>query len=52
VPGWKRMVSCKNEAEGKRGTLHFSLDMNQPTWKKRMVFRFVDRENPAPQPLE
>ena len=52
VPVWKRMVSCKNEAEGKRGILHFSLDMNQPTWKKRMVFRFVDRENPAPQPLE
>jgi len=41
VPRWKRILTCKNEfPEGTKGTLHYSLDMNQPTWKKRMVFRF------------
>jgi exoribonuclease R len=44
VPQWKRLVSCKNE--GGKGRLHFSLDMAQSTWKRRMVFRFVDTENP------
>jgi exoribonuclease R len=43
VPAWKRLVSCKNE--GGKGKLHFSLDMSQSTWKRRMVFRFVDTEN-------
>lgn len=43
VPDWKRIVTYKNEfSEGTKGTLHFSLDMNQSTWKRRMVFRFVD----------
>ena len=41
VPDWKRIVTCKNSfPEGTKGTLYFSLDMNQSTWKKRMVFRF------------
>lgn len=46
VPMWKRIITCKNdEKEGTKGTLHFSLDMNQPTWKRRMVFKFVGTEN-------
>lgn len=41
VPDWKRIITCKNEfPEGTEGSLYFSLDMNQTTWKKRMVFRF------------
>ena len=41
VPEWKRIISCKHtKPDGTRGTLHFSLDMNQTTWKRRMVFRF------------
>ena len=43
VPDWKRIVTCKNAfPEGTKGILHFSLDMTQSTWKKRMVFRFKD----------
>ena len=43
VPEWKKLVTCKNEfSPGTTGTLHYSLDMNQPTWKSRMVFRFED----------
>jgi len=46
VPAWKRIITCKNtEVSGREGTLHFSLDMNQPTWKRRMVFRFVGKES-------
>lgn len=41
VPDWKRIVTCKNLAEpGTSGILKYSVDMDQPTWKKRMVFRF------------
>jgi len=41
VPDWKRIVTCKNMAEpGTPGILKYSVDMDQPTWKKRMVFRF------------
>jgi exoribonuclease R len=41
VPDWKRIITCKNDYEpGTRGTLRYSVDMDQPTWKKRMVFRF------------
>jgi exoribonuclease R len=41
VPDWNRIVTCKNIfQEGATGKLYFSLDMNQPTWKKRMVCRF------------
>lgn len=43
VSQWQRIVTCKNSSsEGTRGTLYFSLDMNQSTWKRRMVFRFED----------
>ena len=48
IPEWKRIVTCKNVCtEGTQGTLHFSLDMNQSTWKRRMVFRFEDTTNQA-----
>ena len=48
IPEWNRIVTCKNTSpEGTRGTLHFSLDMNQSTWKRRMVFRFADTANRA-----
>jgi len=43
IPEWKRIITCKNEfPEGTKGRIYFSLDMNQSTWKKRMVFRFED----------
>lgn len=43
VANWKRMVTCKNQfIPGTKGILHYSLDMNQSTWKRRMVFRFED----------
>jgi len=41
VAKWKRIITCKNEFEpGTPGKLVYSVDMNQPTWKRRMVFRF------------
>ena len=41
VPLWKRIVTCNNTAiPGRLGLLYYSLDMDQPSWKKRMVFRF------------
>ncbi len=41
VADWKRIVTCKNTSTaGDRGILKYSVDMNQPTWKKRMIFRF------------
>ena len=41
IPDWKRIVTCKNEfPEGTKGTLHFSLDMTQSTWKRRMICKF------------
>ena len=46
VPEWKRIVTCKNiELEGTVGTLHYSLDMNQSSWKRRMVFKFVSTKS-------
>jgi hypothetical protein len=43
VPKWKRIVTCKNNFEPSTyGKLLYSVDMNQPTWKRRMVFRFED----------
>jgi len=50
VPKWKQIVTCKNNSNpGKKGLLKYSLDMNQPTWKKRMVFRFGDTNYPEQQ---
>ena len=41
VPEWKRIITCKHtKLDGTRGEVRFSLDMNQTTWKRRMVFRF------------
>jgi exoribonuclease R len=43
APDWKRVITCKNVfTPGTKGLLHYSLDMNQSTWKRRMVFRFED----------
>jgi exoribonuclease R len=43
VPEWKRIITCKNEyTPGTKGTLKYSLDMNQISWKRRMVFKFED----------
>lgn len=43
VPEWKRIVTYKNLYKpGTTGRLKYSLDMNQVTWKRRMVFRFGD----------
>lgn len=50
VPLWKRIVTCKNTAiPGRLGILHYSLDMDQPSWKKRMVFRFGGIDCQGPQ---
>jgi exoribonuclease R len=41
IPAWKRIITCENSAKpGTQGTVYYSVNMNQPTWKKRMVFRF------------
>jgi exoribonuclease R len=43
VSEWNRIITCKNNFEiGTIGTLKYSLDMNQVTWKRRMVFKFED----------
>lgn len=43
VPEWRRIVTCKHSFEpGKKGMLYYSLNMNEDSWKKRMVFRFED----------
>jgi exoribonuclease R len=53
VPEWKRIVTCKNNCNpGKKGVLKYSLDMEQATWKKRMVFRFEDTDCLVQQTLE
>jgi len=40
VPEWNRMVSVLNDREeGARVTIDFHVDMNKPTWKRRVVFR-------------
>ena len=50
VPEWKRIVTCKNDAvPGTKRTLKYSLDMNQLSWKRRMVFKFVDTDCPEQQ---
>jgi exoribonuclease R len=47
VPSWKRIITCENSVKpGTYGTLYYSVNMNQPTWKKRMVFRFEDTDCP------
>jgi hypothetical protein len=41
IPAWKRIITCENSVKpGTHGTVYYSVNMNQPTWKKRMVFRF------------
>lgn len=43
IPAWKRIVTCENSIKpGTQGTLYYSVNMNQSTWKRRMVFRFED----------
>jgi len=40
VPDWNRMISVMNECEeGANVKIDFHVDMNKPTWKKRVVFR-------------
>jgi exoribonuclease R len=40
IPAWRRVITCKNTAQpGTRGRVKYSVDMDQPTWKKRMVFQ-------------
>ena len=50
VPEWRRIVTCKNDKQPEtKGILKYSLDMNQSTWKRRMVFKFVDTDYLEPQ---
>ena len=47
VSSWKRIITCENSVKpGTYGTLYYSVNMNQSTWKKRMVFRFEDTDCP------
>lgn len=47
IASWKRIITCENSAKpGTRGTLYYSVNMNQSTWKRRMVFRFEDTDCP------
>ena len=53
VADWKRMLTIRS-TEYEPGTklrIEYYLDMNQPTWKKRMVIH-ASRDCPAPQSLE
>lgn len=48
VGEWKRVITCKNTfPPGTRGIVKYSLDMNQSTWKRKMVFRFEDTNCPV-----
>lgn len=48
VGDWKRIITCKNTFPvGTRGIVKYSLDMNQSTWKRKMVFRFEDTNCPV-----
>jgi len=43
IPLWKRIITCKNNSVlGRHGTVKYSLDMDQHTWKRKMIFRFED----------
>jgi hypothetical protein len=45
IPSWKRIITCENSVKpGTYGSLYYSVDMNQSTWKRRMVFRFEDTD--------
>lgn len=45
IPSWKRIVTCENFIKpGTYGALYYSVNMNQSTWKRRMVFRFEDTD--------
>lgn len=45
VSEWKRIITCENTyAIGTHGILFYSVNMNHPTWKKRLVFRFEDKD--------
>lgn len=40
MSAWNRFITCKNSlGEGTHVKVNYFLDMNQPTWKRRMVFR-------------
>lgn len=40
VPDWNRMISVLNDREeGVSVRIDFHVDMNKPTWKRRVVFR-------------
>jgi len=40
VPEWNRMISVMNDKEeGASVSIDFHVDMNKPTWKRRVVFR-------------
>lgn len=53
VPEWKRLISvpARDYPEGCRLKIEYYLDMNQPSWKKRMVIR-ASRDCPELQDLE
>lgn len=45
IPSWKRIITCENSVKsGTYGALYYSVDMNQSTWKRRMIFRFEDTD--------
>ena len=43
IPEWKKIITCKNTSNvGTYGKVIYSVDMNQSSWKSRLVFRFED----------
>lgn len=47
VPEWKRLITCQHTFQpGTQGIVHYSLDMNGSTWKRKMDFRFSNSSTP------
>jgi len=43
IPEWKRIITCENDSiPGKKCKIVYSVNMNNTTWKRRLVFRFED----------
>jgi hypothetical protein len=45
IPEWKRIITCENNSiPGNKGKIVYSVNMNNSTWKRRLVFRFEDTD--------
>lgn len=54
-PELECMITCENDAwSGMKVSLEYFYDSNKPTWKKRLVFRVLDKNytsSPSPEKL-